>query len=264
MKQNILFAGLDVDDTRIQDSTKLAVKSLIANARMTPSGFLLNSQPMSDRVNILGLGASLFTQYLSEIRDEKIQGDSLRFRRNLERVGEVFAYEISKVLEHQEIVVKTPLGVATHPVLKTQPVLATILRAGLPLHRGLLNYFDQAENSFISAYRKHHGEADTFEVEIEYLSSPPIEGKTVILCDPMLATGSSMVLAYQALLERGIPEYVHVVAVIASTEGVEFTMKSLPDNVTYWFGAVDKELTPRKYIVPGLGDAGDLAYGAKD
>ena len=216
---------------------------------------------MNDRVNILGHSASLFTQFLSEIRDVNTQRDSQRFRRNLERVGEIFAYEISKTLDHRESTVETPLGVATIPVLTAQPVLATILRAGLPLHQGLLNYFDQAENSFISAYRKHHDDADSFEVEIEYLSSPPIEGKTVILCDPMLATGSSMVLAYQALLERGVPEYVHVVAVIASTEGVEFTIKQLPDNVTYWFGAVDKELTPRKYIVPGLGDAGDRYFG---
>jgi len=225
---------------------------------------LLNSQVMSTQVHILGQRQSLFTQFLSEIRDVEIQKDSLRFRRNLERLGEIFAYEISKVLEHRERNVQTPLGVAATPVLKSQPVLATILRAGLPLHRGLLNYFDQAENTFISAYRKHHGDADTFEVEIEYLSSPSIEGKTVILCDPMLATGSSMVLAYQALLERGVPAHVHVVVIIASTEGLEFAKKNLPENVNYWVGAVDSELTPRKYIVPGLGDAGDLAYGAKD
>jgi uracil phosphoribosyltransferase len=219
---------------------------------------------MNTQVNILGQQQSLFTQFLSEIRDADIQKDSLRFRRNLERIGEVFAYEISKVLDHREQEVTTPLGVATTPVLAEQPVLATILRAGLPLHRGLLNYFDRAENTFISAYRKHHGDEDSFEVEIEYLSSPSIEGKTVILCDPMLATGSSMVLAYQAMLERGTPAHVHVVVAIASMEGLEFAMKNLPENVTYWMGAVDSKLTPRKYIVPGLGDAGDLAYGAKD
>lgn len=219
---------------------------------------------MGRQVHILGQQQSLFTQFLSEIRDVEIQKDSLRFRRNLERMGEVFAYEISKVLDYRERSVKTPLGVAPTLVLKEQPVLATILRAGLPLHRGLLNYFDQAENNFISAYRKHDGDSDRFEVEIEYLSSPSIEGKTVILCDPMLATGSSMVLAYQAMLERGVPAYVHVVVIIASTEGLEFARKNLPGNVTYWVGAVDPELTSRKYIVPGLGDAGDLAYGAKD
>jgi uracil phosphoribosyltransferase len=219
---------------------------------------------MSRQVHILGQQQSLFTQFLSEIRDVKIQKDSLRFRRNLERIGEVFAYEISKVLDHRERSVKTPLGVVLTPVLQEQPVLATILRAGLPLHRGLLNYFDQAENTFISAYRKHDGDADRFEVEIEYLSSPSIKGKTVILSDPMLATGSSMVLAYQAMLERGVPGHVHVVVIIASTEGLEFARKNLPGNVTFWVGAVDPELTSRKYIVPGLGDAGDLAYGAKD
>jgi uracil phosphoribosyltransferase len=219
---------------------------------------------MSTQVHILGQQQSLFTQFLSEIRDAEIQKDSLRFRRNLERLGEIFAYEISKVLEHRERDVQTPLGVAATPVLKSQPVLATILRAGLPLHRGLLNYFDQAENTFISAYRKHHGNADSFEVEIEYLSSPSLEGKTVILCDPMLATGSSMVLAYQALLERGVPGQVHVVVIIASSEGLDFARKHLPAETSFWIGAVDEELTPRKYIVPGLGDAGDLAYGAKD
>lgn len=219
---------------------------------------------MSPRVHNLGTQHSLFTQFLAEIRDADIQKDSLRFRRNLERCGELFAYEISKELDFEDREVKTPLGTASCTVLKEQPVLATILRAGLPLHRGLLNYFDQAENTFISAYRKHENGEDSFEVEIEYLSSPSIEGKTVILCDPMLATGSSMVLAYKALLERGIPGKAHVVAVIASNEGLEFTIDNLPADTTYWVGALDPELTPRKYIVPGLGDAGDLAYGAKD
>lgn len=219
---------------------------------------------MANAVHILGEQPSLFTQFLAEIRDAAIQQDSLRFRRNLERVGEVFAYEISKQLEHREKQVVTPLGTANVPVLTEQPVLATILRAGLPLHRGLLNYFDRAENTFISAYRRHPGDGDEFEVEIEYLSSPTLDGKTVILCDPMLATGSSMVLAYKAMLERGMPEQVHVVAVIASAEGLQFTMDQLPPNTVYWVGAVDPEMTSRKYIAPGLGDAGDLAYGAKD
>lgn len=219
---------------------------------------------MKNQINILDRKPSLFTQFLAEIRDVGIQVDSLRFRRNLERLGEVFAYEISRVLEHEEKEVQTPLGVARVAVLKEQPVLATILRAGLPLHQGLLNYFDRAENTFISAYRKHEDNSHTFEVEIEYLSSPSIGGKTVILCDPMLASGSSMVLAYKALLERGNPAHVHVVAIIASEEGLAFTRENLPDNVTYWIGSLDREMTDRKYIVPGLGDAGDLAYGAKD
>ena len=206
----------------------------------------------------------MFQQFMCEIRDVEIQQDSLRFRRNIERMGEIFAYEISKVMQHSKIQVQTPMGEADGAVLTVQPVLATILRAGLPLHRGLLNYFDRAENTFISAYRKHEKDSDKFEVEIEYLSSPPVDGKTVILCDPMLATGSSMVLAYKALLERGTPAKLHVVVVIASEEGLAMVIKNLPAETTYWVGAIDPELTSSKYIVPGLGDAGDLAYGAKE
>ena len=219
---------------------------------------------MNAEIRNLGDGHSLFNQYIAEIRDQEIQTDSLRFRRNLERIGEIFAYEISKTLPHVQRNVTTPLGTAHCELLAEQPVLATILRAGLPLHRGLLNYFDRAENSFISAYRKHDGDQHTFEVEIEYLSSPSIEGKTVLLCDPMLASGSSMVLAYKALLERGTPASLHVVVVIASDEGLHFARERLPEGTTFWVGAIDPEMTDRKYIVPGLGDAGDLAYGAKD
>jgi len=213
--------------------------------------------------HILGEKRSLFGQFLAEIRDVSIQQDRLRFRRNLERIGEVFALEISRVLDYKTVEVETPLGTANCQVLEQQPVVASILRAGLPLHQGLLNYFDRAENTFISAYRKHHGDADSFDVEIEYLSSPSLDNRVVILCDPMLATGSSMVLAYKALLERGTPRHVHVVAAIASKQGVEFTIRSLPENITLWLGAVDPELTSRAYIVPGLGDAGDLAFGTK-
>jgi uracil phosphoribosyltransferase len=212
---------------------------------------------------ILGNKPSIFSNLLAEIRDREVQQDPLRFRRNLERMGEMFAYEISTRLEYEERNVATSLGIAISRVLKEQPVLATILRAGLPLHQGLLNYFDRADNTFISAYRKHEGNADSFEVEVEYLSSPALDDRVVILCDPMLATGTSMVLAYQALLQRGQPRHVHIVAVIASTEGVEFVRQNLPDNTSLWLGAVDTELTPRAYIVPGLGDAGDLAYGVK-
>ena len=201
---------------------------------------------------------------MREIRDVEIQQDSLRFRRNIERMGEIFAYEISKVMQNKSIRVQTPMGEADAAELTGQPVLATILRAGLPLHQGLLNYFDRAENTFISAYRKHEKDSDEFEVEIEYLSSPSVEGKTVILCDPMLATGSSMVLAYKALLARGTPAQLHVVVVIATDEGLEMAMKNLPAETTYWVGAIDSEMTSMKYIVPGLGDAGDLAYGAKE
>lgn len=219
---------------------------------------------MNTTVHNLGDRWSLFQQFMREIRDVEIQQDSLRFRRNIERMGEIFAYEISKVLPHRNVQVRTPMGEADCAVLTEQPVLATILRAGLPLHQGLLNYFDRAENTFISAYRKHEKDSDHFEVEIEYLSSPSVAGKTVILCDPMLATGSSMVLAYKVLLERGIPAALHVVVVIATEEGLEMAMKNLPPETTYWVGAIDPEMTSMKYIVPGLGDAGDLAYGAKE
>lgn len=219
---------------------------------------------MTIKIHNLGESPSLFGQWLAEIRDLGLQQDRMRFRRNLERLGEIFAYEISKVLDYEPDEVTTPLGTAPTRRLRQQPVVASVLRAGLPLHQGLLNYFDRAENAFISAYRKHHAQADTFDVEIEYLSSPPLDDKVLILCDPMLATGSSMVLAYQALLQRGTPRHSHIVAVIASRRGVEFTREKLPHNVTFWLGAVDPELTSRAYIVPGLGDAGDLAYGVKE
>jgi uracil phosphoribosyltransferase len=216
------------------------------------------------KINNLGRECTVFSQFMSEIRDINIQKDSLRFRRNLERVGEIFAYEISKTLDFEKRSVRTPLGVSECQVLAMQPVLATILRAGLPLHRGLLNYLDRAENCFISAYRLHHGDDDAFDVEVEYLASPDLNGKTVILCDPMLATGASMVLAYRALLERGTPARIHVVAVIASEQGIQFVCDHLPEETTIWVGDIDSDLTSRSYIVPGLGDAGDLAYGSKE
>ena len=218
----------------------------------------------NQQARVLGQQPSLFSHLLAEIRDQDVQRDSMRFRRNLERMGEMFAMEISRELEFADRTVKTVLGQAEVQVLSEQPVLATILRAGLPLHQGLLNYFDAADNAFISAYRKHEGDEDSFEVEIEYLSSPSLQDRVVILCDPMLATGSSMVLAYQALLHRGQPRHVHVVSVIASDTGVEFVQQNLPENTTLWLGAVDHELTSKAYIVPGLGDAGDLAFGIKE
>jgi uracil phosphoribosyltransferase len=219
---------------------------------------------MGSDVRVLGEKPSLLGQFLAEVRDVEVQRDPMRFRRNIERIGEVMAYEISQVMSYGEREVSTPLGVARCRSLSAQPVLATILRAGLPLHQGLLNYFDRAENAFISAFRKHEGDEDRFEVEVEYLSSPSLDGKTVILCDPMLASGSSMVLAYKALLEHGTPAELHVAVVIASEEGVDFARSHLPSGTSYWIGAVDPTMTPRKYIVPGLGDAGDLAYGAKE
>ncbi|CAN5524171.1 uracil phosphoribosyltransferase [soil metagenome] len=213
-------------------------------------------------VHILGAQNSIFNQYISEIRDVTVQHDSMRFRRNMERMGEIMAYEISKTLDYEVREFTTPLGIAPVSVPKQQPVIATILRAGLPLHHGILNYFDKGENGFISAYRRHHKDG-TFDIHVEYLSTPELTDKVLILCDPMLATGSSMVLAYQALLKRGTPRHTHIAAVIASSEGIEYVKRHLPQNVTLWVGAVDEELTAQSYIVPGLGDAGDLAYGVK-
>lgn len=186
----------------------------------------------------------------------------MRFRRNLERVAEVLAYELSKHLDYQTELVTTPLGEAEVPILKQQPVLATILRAGLPMHQGLLNYFDRAESAFVSAYRKHTT-AEDFDIHVEYLASPSIDGKTLIISDPMLATGSSMVMVYKALLKQGKPAKVHIVSAIAAPEAIEFVKKHLPETVSIWVGAIDKELTAQSYIVPGLGDAGDLAFGVK-
>ena len=206
---------------------------------------------------------SLVSQFIAEIRDEQIQKDALRFRRNLERIGEVFAYEISKKLPFVEKETNTPLGVASSFVLESQPVLATILRAGLPLHTGLLNYFDQAENSFISAYRKTRKDG-SFDVHVEYLASANLDGKDLIICDPMLATGKSMELAFKALREKGTPRSIHVVSVISSKEALDHIKKFFPADTRYWIGAIDEELTAQAYIVPGLGDAGDLAFGSKE
>lgn len=211
----------------------------------------------------LSVEHSLFNQFIREIRDEEVQRDSMRFRRNIERIGEVFAYEISKVLNYKTETVKTPLGVADVMVLEEQPIIATILRAGLPLHRGLLNYFDRAANAFVSAYRRHHKDG-SFDVAVEYISSPQIENKVLIIADPMLATGKSMLLSYEALLEFGKPSHTHIVSVIACTEGVDYIEANIDSNCTLWCGAVDDELTAEAYIVPGLGDAGDLAYGTKE
>ncbi len=213
-------------------------------------------------INILGNHNSIFNQFILELRDTTIQKDSMRFRRNIERIGEIMAYELSKKMDYVPRVTTTPLGEVTIPVIAEQPVIASILRAGLPLHIGVLNYFDSAQNAFISAYRKHHKD-HTFEIHVEYMSSPSLEGKTLLLCDPMLATGQSMVLAYQAMLRNGVPKQLHVASIIASAEGLSYVRQHLPANTQYWLGAVDEELTTQSYIVPGLGDAGDLAYGSK-
>lgn len=212
----------------------------------------------------IGENNSLFNQYIAEIRDQEVQLDSMRFRRNLERVGEIFAYEISKKMEFHSTEVTTPLGIAEVPVLTVQPVIASIMRAGLPIHQGFLNSFDKAENIFITAYRKYEKDG-TFQINFEHISGPTVDGKEVILVDPMLATGASMVLAYNALLRKGTPKHTHIVSVIASKEGIEYMQKNLVGKkYTLWTGAIDSELTVKSYIVPGLGDAGDLAYGAKE
>ena len=212
----------------------------------------------------LGKQNSIFNHFIREIRDVKIQNDSMRFRRNIERIGEIFAYEISKKMEYKTKDITTPLGISTESLIKEKPVLATILRAGLPLHQGLLNYFDSSENAFISAYRKHK-KGGNFEIKIEYMASPNLDGKTLVLCDPMLASGSSMILAIEAILTRGTPKHIHIVSVISSSLGVGYVKENIPmQNCTLWLGAEDEEMTAQSYIIPGLGDAGDLAFGDKE
>lgn len=205
---------------------------------------------------------SIFGTFIAELRDVTIQKDSMRFRRNLERISEIMAYEVSKSLTFQEKKVTTPLGEANTQAIKDQVVIATILRAGLPMHQGFLNYFDRAENAFVSAYRKHTT-AEEFEVYVEYMAAPHLDGKTVIITDPMLATGSSMVLVYKALLKQGNPAKVIIASAIAAPEAIAFIRKNMPENIAIYVGAIDDELTAQSYIVPGLGDAGDLAYGEK-
>ncbi len=214
-------------------------------------------------IRILGQENSILNNFIAEIRDEQIQKDPLRFRRNLERMGEIISYEISKTLEYQLKDVKTPLGLAGVNVISSEIVLGTILRAGLPLHAGMLNYFDKAENAIISAYRKHSTEKD-FDIQVEYMSSPSLEGKVLLLSDPMLATGMSMVASYRALVQHyGTPLKTHVIATVASEQGLEYARSNMPANTQFWLGALDPELNAKSYIVPGLGDAGDLAFGVK-
>lgn len=214
-------------------------------------------------VNVLCENNSLLNQFIAEIRDAEIQKDSMRFRRNLERIGEIFAYEISKHLRYETTEVVTSLGIANVPVPTDFPVLATILRAGLPFHQGFLNYFDKSENAFVSAYRKYHKD-HSFTIQIEYASAPQMEGKVLILSDPMIATGASTLLTYKELITKGKPRHTHLAGILASQEGLTYLKKNLSMNdVTLWVGAVDDELTAQAYIVPGLGDAGDLAFGKK-
>lgn len=205
---------------------------------------------------------SIFLNFLAEIRDAQVQKDSMRFRRNMERLSEIMAYELSKKLDYEDIQVTTPLGVAETKRLKQQPVLATILRAGLAMHQGLLNYFDKAECAYISAYRKHIT-PEEFEIYVEYMAIPKLDNKVLIISDPMLATGNSMALVYEALAREGNPSKVIVVSAIGTKDALALLKKKLPDTTEYYIGAIDEELTAQSYIVPGLGDAGDLAFGEK-
>lgn len=207
---------------------------------------------------------SLVSQYMAELRDVKIHTDMLRFRRNLERIGEIMAYEISKTLTYRDNDITTPLGTAVCQEIAEDVVLGTILRAGLPFHKGFLDFFDKAGNAFVSAYRKYK-EKENFDVFIEYIASPRLDGKTLILADPMLATGASMELSYRALLTKGTPAKIHVASVIASQQAVDFICRTFPAaDTTIWTGAIDPDINNHSYIIPGLGDAGDLAYGIKD
>ncbi|MCM1349361.1 MAG: uracil phosphoribosyltransferase [Firmicutes bacterium] len=207
---------------------------------------------------------SLISQYMTELRDVNVQHDMLRFRRNLQRIGQIMAYEISKRTKFDQTQIETPLASCQSEVVGEDIVLATIFRAGIPFHQGFLDYFDHAQNAFVSAYRKYK-EKENFDVFIEYIASPRLDGKTLILVDPMLATGASMELSYRALLTKGTPAKIHVASVIASQTAVDYIRSTMPeDKTTVWIGAVDPEINSHSYIVPGLGDAGDLAYGIKE
>ena len=206
---------------------------------------------------------SILNKFIAEIRDVAIQKDSLRFRRNIERIGEVLGYELSKKLSYKSVEVVTPLGVKLIDEPVNDIVLCSILRAGLPLHQGLLNYFDAAENAFISAYRHHPKNDAAFEIIVEYFAAPSIENKTLLLADPMLATGQSLVAVYDAIKKYGAPKELHIVAVIAAKEGIAFVQEHFPENTHLWIAAIDEELSDKGYIIPGLGDAGDLAFGIK-
>jgi len=207
---------------------------------------------------------SVLNQYLAEIRDVTIQKDRLRFRRNIERIGEIMAYEMSKTFDYSNKEVTTPLGTAVVPTFDNEVVLSTILRAGLPFHQGFLQYFDNAENTFVSAYRKYKDSLKV-EIHVEYIASPLIDGKTFVLTDPMLATGSSMELSYKAVLTKGTPKEIHVACIIASQKAVDYIKEIFPEeNTTIWCAVIDPEVDDLSYIVPGLGDVGDLAYGEKE
>ncbi|NDI98557.1 uracil phosphoribosyltransferase [Flavobacterium sp. LaA7.5] len=206
---------------------------------------------------------SILNHFLAQLRDISIQNDSMRFRKNVERIGEIMAYELSKVLDYKEIDVTTPLGIKKTTALKDGVVLCSILRAGLAMHTGFMNFFDDAENGFVSAYRHHPNNDDDFEILVEYRAAPSFNGKTLILVDPMLATGQSLVAVFKQLMEKETPKEIHIAVIIAAPEGVAYLKEQLPDYCHLWIATLDDGLNEKKYIVPGLGDAGDLAYGSK-
>ena len=216
------------------------------------------------QIHHLSESNSILNHFVAQLRNIDVQQDSMRFRRNIERIGEVLAYEISKVFDYKPVSVTTPLGSKETAELVSKPVICSILRAGLPLHNGLLNYFDDADNGFISAYRHHpKSDDDYFDILVEYQAVPELKGRSLILADPMLATGQSLVAVFNKLMEKGAPSEIHIAIVIAAPEGVEHLKKHLPSNCHLWIAAIDDRLNEKNYIVPGLGDAGDLAYGAK-
>lgn len=215
------------------------------------------------QIHYLSEADSVLNHFLGQIRNVNVQNDSMRFRRNIERIGEVMAYELSKNLHYKAIEIQTPLGVKKTTEIEDQLVLCSILRAGLPLHLGFLNYFDNAENGFVSAYRYHPNNDDAFEIRVEYQAVPNIAHKNLLLIDPMLATGQSMVAVFNKLLEKGQPKEIHIAVVIAAPEGVAYLKEKLPDYCHLWVATLDEKLNEKNYIVPGLGDAGDLAYGNK-
>lgn len=214
-------------------------------------------------VHHVGAGNSILSRFISEIRDQEIQKDAMRFRRNIERIGEILSYEMSKTLHYDDKAVISPLGVKLMELPTDKLVLCSVLRAGLPLHQGILNYFDDAENAFISAYRYHPEDGDDFEVIVKYFAAPSLDGKTLVLTDPMLATGKTLQNVLQALKSHGTPEQIHILSVIGSRRGVDYVQQVFPKNTHLWIAAIDDELSSRGYIIPGLGDAGDLAFGEK-
>ncbi len=241
--------------------TNILILLLAARYKFYNITFILIIYKME--IHHIGENNSVLNTFISEIRDKKIQKDSLRFRRNIERIGEILSYELSKSLSYSGVYVETPLGKKEVQLSNNDLILCSVLRAGLPLHQGMLNYFDKAENAFISAYRHHPKDTDEFEIVVEYFASPEIKNKTFLLADPMLATGHSLVAVYEAIKKYGTPKELHIIAVIGSKQGIDFIEKNFPENTHLWIATIDDALNNKGYILPGLGDAGDLAFGLK-